>query len=190
VRRKFRRNIERTQKNFLSERADALRRRRKIAVPENIDRIDRKILDILQVEGRISNTELAQRVGLSMSPCSERVRRLERAGIITGYQARVDPEAVGRPLLVFVEIALSSKSADVFDKVRDQLMLMPEVQECHLVSGSFDYLVKARLAGMEEYRNLLGAMLKKLPVPAQSQSYVVMESVKETLAVPLDRLAR
>ncbi|MDM0044157.1 winged helix-turn-helix transcriptional regulator [Variovorax dokdonensis] len=148
-----------------------------------LDRIDRKILDILQAEGRISNTELAQRVGLSMSPCSERVRRLERNGVITGYHARLDPEALGQPLLVFVEITLSSKSADVFDKVRNELMLMPEVQECHLVSGSFDYLVKARLAGMDEYRNLLGAMLKKLPVPAQSQSYVVMESVKEGVAL-------
>jgi len=147
--------------------------------PFELDRIDHKILDVLQREGRISNTELAQRVGLSMSPCAERVRRLERAGVISGYHARVDPVALGRPLLVFVEITLSSKSADVFQKVRDELLLMPEVQECHLVAGSFDYLVKARLAGMDEYRNLLGALLKKLPVPAQSQSYVVMESVKE-----------
>jgi Lrp/AsnC family leucine-responsive transcriptional regulator len=121
-----------------------------------------------------------------MSPCSERVKRLERNGVITGYHARLDPDALGRPLLVFVEITLSSKSADVFERVRNELMLMPEVQECHLVSGSFDYLVKARLAGMDEYRNLLGAMLKKLPVPAQSQSYVVMESVKEGVAVPTD----
>ena len=154
-----------------------------------IDRIDRKILDILQAEGRISNTDLAQRVGLSMSPCSERVKRLERNGVITGYHARLNADAVGRPLLVFVEITLSSKSADVFERVRNELMLMPEVQECHLVSGSFDYLVKARLAGLDEYRNLLGAMLKKLPVPAQSQSYVVMESVKEGLEVPTGQTA-
>jgi Lrp/AsnC family leucine-responsive transcriptional regulator len=160
-------------------------RHRKLELTE-LDRLDRKILDILQAEGRISNTELAQRVGLSMSPCSERVKRLERNGVITGYHARLDPDALGRPLLVFVEITLSSKSADVFERVRNELMLMPEVQECHLVSGSFDYLVKARLAGMDEYRNLLGAMLKKLPVPAQSQSYVVMESVKEGVAVPTD----
>jgi Lrp/AsnC family leucine-responsive transcriptional regulator len=73
----------------------------------------------------------------------------------------------------------------VFDKVRTELTLMPEVQECHLVSGSFDYLVKARLSGMDEYRNLLGSILKKLPVPAQSHSYVVMEQVKEGLELPL-----
>jgi Lrp/AsnC family leucine-responsive transcriptional regulator len=118
-----------------------------------------------------------------MSPCSERVKRLERGGVITGYHARVDPAAVGRELLVFVEITLSSKSAEVFDKVRTELQLMPQVQECHLVSGSFDYLVKARLAGMDEYRNLLGDILKKLPVPAQSHSYVVMEKVKEGLEI-------
>lgn len=150
-----------------------------------LDRIDRKILAILQAQGRISNTELAQQIGLSMSPCSERVRRLERGGVITGYHARVDPAAVGRELLVFVEITLSSKSAEVFDKVRAELQLMPQVQECHLVSGSFDYLVKARLAGMDEYRSLLGDILKKLPVPAQSHSYVVMEKVKESLEIPL-----
>ena len=148
-----------------------------------LDRIDRKILSILQAQGRISNTELAQQIGLSMSPCSERVRRLERGGVITGYHARVDPAAVGRELLVFVEITLSSKSAEVFDKVRAELQLMPQVQECHLVSGSFDYLVKARLAGMDEYRSLLGDILKKLPVPAQSHSYVVMEKVKEGLEI-------
>ncbi len=171
-----------SQQSLLLKRPQPARRHRKTKLTD-IDRIDRKILDILQAEGRISNTELAQRVGLSMSPCSERVRRLERSGVITGYHARLDAEALGRPLLVFVEITLSAKSADVFEKVRTELLLMPEVQECHLVSGSFDYLVKARLAGMDEYRNLLGAMLKKLPVPAQSQSYVVMESVKEGLAI-------
>ena len=156
-------------------------------MPAALDRIDRKILDILQREGRLPITELAQRVGLSTSPCSERVKRLEKTGVITGYHARVSPEALGKPLLVFVEIKLSSKSADVFDKVRKELLHMPEVLECHLVSGGFDYLVKARLRGMGEYRHLLGDILKALPVPAESHSYVVMEEVKETLALPVDR---
>ncbi|SIR25732.1 winged helix-turn-helix transcriptional regulator [Pseudacidovorax sp. RU35E] len=152
-----------------------------------LDRIDRKILDILQREGRIAITDLAQRVGLSTSPCSERVKRMERTGVISGYHARVAPEALGKMLLVFVEIKLSSKSADVFDKVRNELLHMPEVLECHLVSGGFDYLVKARLRGMGEYRHLLGNILKKLPVAAESHSYVVMEEVKETLILPVDR---
>jgi len=152
-----------------------------------LDRMDRKILDILQRDGRISMTDLAQQIGLSTSPCSERVKRMERAGVITGYHARVSPQALGKSLLVFVEITLSSKSAEVFDKVREELLHVPDVQECHLVSGSFDYLVKARLGGMDEYRSLLGDVLKKLPVTAQSHSYVVMEEVKESLALRTDR---
>ena len=152
-----------------------------------LDRTDRRILDVLQRDGRISMTELAEKVSLSATPCSERVRRLERDGVITGYHAHVSPEALGKTLLVFVEIKLSSKSADVFDKVRNELLHMPEVLECHLVSGGFDYLVKARLRGMGEYRHLLGDILKKLPVPAESHSYVVMEEVKETLILPVDR---
>ncbi|MEO6972090.1 MAG: winged helix-turn-helix transcriptional regulator [Rhodoferax sp.] len=153
----------------------------------DLDRIDRKILDILQRQGRISMTDLAEQIGLSTSPCSERVRRMERDKIITGYHARVDPVALGKTLLVFVEITLSSKSGDVFDKVRQELVNVPEVMECHLVSGHFDYLVKARLGGMSEYRHLLGDILKKLPVTAESHSYVVMEELKESLFVPVDR---
>ena len=143
-----------------------------------LDRTDRKILDILQRQGRISMTDLAEQIGLSTSPCSERVRRMEREGVITGYHARIDPAALGKTLLVFVEITLSSRSGDVFDKVRRELLHVPEVMECHLVSGSFDYLVKARLRGMSEYRHLLGDLLKKLPVTAESHSYVVMEEVR------------
>lgn len=152
-----------------------------------LDRIDHRILDILQRQGRMSMTELAPQVGLSTSPCGERVRRLERAGVITGYHARVDPRALGRTLLVFVEIRLTSKSGDVFDRVRDELMNVPEVLECHLVSGDFDYLVKARLRGMDEYRNLLGKLLQQMPVAAESRSFIVMEEVKESTVLPLDR---
>ncbi|HWT20668.1 MAG TPA: winged helix-turn-helix transcriptional regulator [Variovorax sp.] len=155
-------------------------------MPE-LDRIDRKILDLLQRQGRISMTELAERIGLSASPCAERVKRMEREGVISGYHAHVSPEALGKTLLVFVEIKLSAKSGEVFDKVRKELLHMPEVLECHLVSGSFDYLVKARLGGMNEYRHLLGDILKKLPVAAESHSYVVMEEIKETLMLAVDR---
>ncbi len=153
----------------------------------DIDRTDRKILDLLQRQGRISMTELAEQVGLSASPCTERVRRMEREGVITGYHARVSPEALGKTLLVFVEIKLAAKSGDVFEQVRRELLHMPEVMECHLVSGDFDYLVKFRLKGMGEYRHLLGNILKKLPVAAESGSYVVMEEVKESLFLAVDR---
>jgi len=152
-----------------------------------LDRTDRKILEILQREGRISITELADRVSLSATPCSERVKRLEREGVITGYHARINPVALGKTLLVFLEIRLSAKSGDVFDKVKQELMYVPEVMECHLVSGDFDYLVKARLSEMNEYRRLLGEILKRLPASAESHSYVVMEEIKESLYLPTDR---
>lgn len=152
-----------------------------------LDRVDLKILDVLQREGRISITELAERISLSATPCSERVKRLEREGVITGYHARVNPAALGKTLLVFLEIKLSAKSGDVFDKVRKELLYVPEVMECHLVSGDFDYLVKARLSEMNEYRRLLGEILKRLPASAESRSYVVMEEIKETLYLPVDR---
>ncbi len=154
-----------------------------------MDRIDRKILDILQREGRLPMTELAERIGLSNSPCAERVRRMERSGVIQGYHARVDPAAVGRQLLVFVQLTLSSKSAEVFEQMRRELLHEPRVLECHLVSGSFDYLIKARLTAMSEYRDLLGQILRKVPVPAQSNSYVVMEEIKEVLTLPVDAAA-
>jgi Lrp/AsnC family leucine-responsive transcriptional regulator len=156
----------------------------------DLDTIDLKILDELQVDGRLSITELGERVGLSTSPCSQRVRRLERMGVISGYHAKLNAEAVGRPLLVFVQITLSEKSEQTFKKVREELEHMPEVLECHLVSGSFDYLVKARLKGMSEYRQLLGTLLKRIPVAAQSSSFVVMEEVKESFALRLSRSAR
>lgn len=125
-----------------------------------LDRIDRMILDILQNEGRIAISELASRVSLSTTPCSERVKRLERDGIIMGYHARLNPKHLDRNLLVFLEISLSAKSGDVFEQVAKDLMEIPEVQECHLISGDFDYLVKARLKEMSAYRRLLGDLLK------------------------------
>ena len=146
-----------------------------------LDRIDRMILDILQNEGRIAISELASRVSLSTTPCSERVKRLEREGIIMGYHARLNPKHLDRNLLVFLEISLSAKSGDVFEQVAKDLMEIPEVQECHLISGDFDYLVKARLKEMSAYRRLLGDLLKKLPSSASSHSYIVMEEIKESL---------
>lgn len=150
-----------------------------------LDRIDRQILDILQREGRIAISELASRVNLSTTPCSERVKRLERDGIIMGYYARLNPASVDRNLLVFLEIKLSAKSGDVFDQVAHDLIEVPEVLECHLISGEFDYLVKARLKEMSAYRKLLGNILKKLPASASSHSYVVMEEIKESLYLDL-----
>ena len=150
----------------------------------DLDKIDRKILDILQKNGRIAMTDLAEKVGLSATPCTERVRRLERDGVILGYHAQVSPQALGKNLLVFVEIKLSAKSGEVFERVKKEMLFVPEVMECHLVSGDFDYLIKARIGEMGEYRRLLGNILLKLPSAAESRSYVVMEELKETLYLP------
>jgi len=148
-----------------------------------LDKLDRKILRILQDDGRISMKDLSEQVGLSVTPAIERVKRMERDGVITGYHARLDPAAVGATLLVFVEITLNQKSASHFEQFRREVLRIPEVQECHLVSGDFDYLIKARIHEMAEYRKLLGDMLLNLPGAAQSKSYVVMEEIKETLVL-------
>jgi Lrp/AsnC family leucine-responsive transcriptional regulator len=153
-----------------------------------LDKLDRSILRILQQEGRLSMKDLGERIGLSITPCIERVRRMERDGVITGYYARVDPAALGAKLLVFVEITLNQKSAVAFEQFRREVLQIPEVQECHLVSGDFDYLIKARIHEMAEYRKLLGDMLLQLPGAAQSKSYVVMEEIKETLALSTEGL--
>lgn len=144
-----------------------------------IDRIDRKILRILQEHGRISNVALAKEVGLSPTPCLERVRKLEQQGIIEGYAARINPDKLGSPLLVFVEITLSRTSSDSFAEFSDAAKRTEEILECHLVSGDFDFLLKARVADMAAYRKLLGETLLNMPGVNESRTYVVMEAVKQ-----------
>ena len=152
---------------------------------KELDKLDRRILKVLQQQGRISMTELAEQVGLSTTPCTERVRRLEREGVIEGYSARINPKALGLPLLVLVEIKLASKSGDIFEAFRREVLKLPQILDCHLVSGDFDYLIKARIPDMSQYRELLGDILLKLPQAEESRSYIVMEEVKETLELPI-----
>ena len=151
-----------------------------------LDRIDLKILSVLQADARIAITELAEKVGLSVTPCGERVKNLEKEGVITGYHARLNPQAMGLGLLVFVELKLSTKSGAIFSKFKQEILKLPSVLECHLVSGDFDYLVKARIAQMADYRHLLGDILLTLPGAQESRSYIVMEEVKESFALPLN----
>ncbi|HBX38133.1 Lrp/AsnC ligand binding domain-containing protein [Pseudohongiella sp. SYSU M77423] len=155
------------------------------ASSRELDKIDRQILRILQKEARISFVELGERVGLSTSPCMERVKRLEREKFILSYGARLNPHKLHASLLVFVEISLTSKSASIFDDFRKAATKLPHVMECHLVSGDFDYLVKARISEMASYRQLLGDILLKLPGVRESKSYIVMEEIKETLDIPV-----
>jgi len=150
-----------------------------------LDRIDRNIVRLLQRDARMAHTELARRVGLSTTPCKERVRRLEREGVIQHYQAVLDPAALDRALVVFVQIRLNRTSQDIFEQFTAAALDLPEVQECYLVSGNFDYLIKARVADMNAYRDLLGETLLTLPGVQESTSYVVMEQVKESLMLPV-----
>lgn len=150
-----------------------------------LSKIDKKILRELQLDGRISFTELARRVGLTTTPCLERVKRMEREGVIQGYTTLLDPASLQAALVVFVQIRLSRTSQNIFAKFKKAAMALNAVQECYLVSGNFDYLIKARVADMNAYRILLGDTLLTLPGVQESTSYVVMEEVKETLNVQI-----
>ena len=153
--------------------------------PKALDKTDRRILECLQKDGRISNVALAKKVNLTPTPCLERVKRLERDGYIQKYTALLNPQLVEAGLLVFVEIDLLRTSPDVFREFRKGASRLPQVLDCHLVSGNFDYLIKARVDDMQEYRELLGEKILSLPGVSGSRSYVVMEEVKETTALPL-----
>jgi Lrp/AsnC family leucine-responsive transcriptional regulator len=150
-----------------------------------LSRMDTRILRELQKDGRISYAELARRVGLTTSPCLERVKRMENEGIIRGYTALLDPDKLHSNLVVFVQIRLMRMSQDVFEEFKQAAIALDEVQECYLVSGNFDYLIKARVNNMEAYRKFLGETLLSLPGVQESTSYVVMEQVKETLNLHL-----
>jgi Lrp/AsnC family leucine-responsive transcriptional regulator len=155
------------------------------AEERRLDRIDRRILATLQTDGRISNVALARQVNLSPTPCLERVRRLERAGYVTGYAALLDPAKLGVSLLVFVQVTLDRTTPDVFARFAEAVAPIPEVRECHMVAGGFDYLLKIRVADMEAYRRVLGEGLAAIPGVAQTHSYVVMEAVKDSHALPI-----
>ncbi|MGK0270469.1 MAG: Lrp/AsnC family leucine-responsive transcriptional regulator [Cocleimonas sp.] len=145
-----------------------------------LDRIDRNILRELQVNARLSYVELADKVGLSTSPCLERVKRLDSGGWIESYNAKLSASKLQASLLVFVEISLNYSSGDVFNEFRIAVARWPEIQECHLVSGDFDYLLKIRIADMVAYRDLLGQIVLELPGVRDSRTLVAMETVKES----------
>ena len=127
-----------------------------------------------------SNVELSKRVGLSPTPCLERVRRLERQGYISGYTALLNPQYLDASLLVFVEITLNRGAPDVFEQFNTAVQRLDDIQEWHLVSGDFDYLLKTRVSDMSAYRKLLGDTLLRLPGVNDTRTYVVMEEVKQT----------
>jgi Lrp/AsnC family leucine-responsive transcriptional regulator len=152
---------------------------------KELDRLDRKILRALQKEGRLTNTELADLVHLSPTATAERVKRLTRDGYIKGYMAILSPEKLGRSLLVFVQVKLDRTTPDVFDSFSDAVKRSDDVMECHMVAGGFDYLVKARVAGMEAYRQFLSEVILPLPGVRETHTYAVMEEVKGTAFLPV-----
>jgi Lrp/AsnC family leucine-responsive transcriptional regulator len=153
---------------------------------KSLDRIDLKILKALQLNARLSYVELAQTVGLSTTPCMERVKRLENQGYIEGYYARLNPDELSLELLVFLEITLSNQSAEAFQAFREATAKIQYVQECHLISGQSDYLLKLRLPDLKSYRKLLGELLLVLPHVRESKSLIVMEESKNSPHIPLD----
>lgn len=157
---------------------------RNMTVPK-LGRIDLNILRILQKDGRISYTDLAKQVGLSVTPCIERVKRLERENYILNYGARVSAQKLNQSLVVFVQIRLNHTSQKNFEEFRRSVMDLENVQSCFLVSGNYDYLLKARVADMASYRELLGHRILKLPAVQESTSYVVMEELKDTMDLPI-----
>lgn len=152
-----------------------------------LDRIDKNILFELQRNGRLSNIDLSKIVGLSPTPCLERVKRLEADNFITGYKATLNPEYLDAALLVFVEITLTKTSPDVFNDFSLAALSLDVIQECHLVSGDFDFLLKTRVKDMAAYRELLGDTLLRLPAVSESRTYVVMEEVKSNNVLPIKR---
>lgn len=149
-----------------------------------LDRTDRQILHHLQGDGRLSNVELARRVNLSPAACLERVRRLEREGVIRGYAALLDPRQLDAALLVFVEVVLDRTTPDVFERFAAAVRTMPAVLECYMVAGGFDYLIKVRVADMAAYRDFLGSTLTALSEVRETHTYAVMEEVKATTRLP------
>ncbi|MEI6897705.1 MAG: leucine-responsive transcriptional regulator Lrp [Psychromonas sp.] len=148
-----------------------------------LDRIDRNILRELQKNGRISNVELSETVGLSPTPCLERVKRLEKQGVIKSYTALLDPQYLNASLLVYIELTLKRSKNDVFEHFNEAVKNLDSILECHLVSGDFDYLLKTRVADMSAYRKVLSETLRALPNIKDSRTYVVMEEVKYLTAI-------
>ncbi len=150
-----------------------------------IDPVDRRILVELQRDGRMSNVELAQRVGIAPTSLGDRLRRLTRDGLILGYSVRLDPHQIGLGMLVFVEVLLDKTTDDVFDRFSEAVQRAPEVLECHLVAGGFDYLIKARVRDMPAYRRFLSDVLHTLPGVRETRTYAVMEEVKSDGPLPV-----
>jgi Lrp/AsnC family leucine-responsive transcriptional regulator len=146
---------------------------------DQLDRIDRNILLALVREGRLSMAELAAKVGLSKTPVQARVRRLEREGYIRGYSAIIDRERVGEGHIAFVQVTLSDTRSAALDAFNRAVQDAPEIEQCHMIAGGYDYLLKVRTKDIAAYRRVLGERISALPHVAHTSTFVAMEIVKD-----------
>lgn len=145
-----------------------------------IDSFDRKIIDVLRQDGRISIAELAQRVGLSKTPCQLRVKRLVANGTIRGFRAVIDAARLGLDHIAFAEVKLSDTREEALAAFRQAVLRIPEVEECHMIASSFDYLLKVRTANIRRYREVLGERISSLPHVASTSTFVAMETIRDS----------
>ncbi len=148
-----------------------------------LDATDRRILGVLQREGRISNAELSERVHLSPSACHRRVQRLEASGLIAGYVALLDRRHMGKPATVYVEITLQGQSDELLDAFEREVARVPDIQECHLMAGNADYLLKIVAADTEDFARIHRRYLSRLPGVAQMHSSFALRTVVQTTAI-------
>ena len=151
----------------------------------DLDRTDRRILNSLQKNGRLANVDLAREVNLTPTPCLERVKRLEKEGFITQYVALLDPVKANAALCAYIEVQLTNTSTETVRIFNKHMLALPEVQECQLVAGGFDYLIKIRVADIQHYQRFLGGKLAAIEGISQTHTYVVIEDVKSETAIQI-----
>jgi Lrp/AsnC family leucine-responsive transcriptional regulator len=153
---------------------------RGFTMPTDLDRFDHAILRQLATEGRLPVVELARRIGLSKSPTQARLKRLEEGGIITGYRAVLDPIRMGLAHVAFVEVRLSDTRESALQAFNKAVLQVPEIEQCHMIAGGFDYLLKVRTGDIADYRRVMAERLSTLPFVAATSTYVAMEAVKDS----------
>ncbi len=153
---------------------------------EKLDSYDFALLKALQADGRLTIADLAKRINLSPTPCTSRLRRLEKHGFIDGYFARLAPSLLNNDLLAFLQVRLSATDEKTLTSFNRAVLNIPQIQECHMVGGGFDYLLKVRVKDMEAFRYFLARVLSRLPEIENTHSYFVMEQVKETTELDLN----
>ena len=153
----------------------------KIPVESDLDQIDRAILEVLARDGRISVTDLAQKVGLSKTPCGIRMRRLQDDGYIRGYRAVLDPARLALEHVAFVEVKLANTQESALENFNRAVAAVPQIESCHMIAGAFDYLLKVRTRDVRQYRRVLGEVISALPNVASTSTHVSMQAVKDTV---------